>query len=170
MSNKKEPTIMYVKGDATEPQGDGRKIICHICNDVGGWGAGFVLALSAKWKLPEQSYRALFNPNVPAEDRTLGRVRMVYVEDDIMVANMIGQSGIKWVGNLPPIRYDAVRKALTSVNAFADEHGCTLHAPMFGTGLAGGEWEEIEKIINEVVTVPITIYVLNEKDLPQNSS
>ena len=50
-------TINYIKGDATCPQGKGNKIICHICNDVGGWGKGFVLAVSKKWKQPEAEYR-----------------------------------------------------------------------------------------------------------------
>ena len=48
--------INYVIGDATAPQGEGNKIICHICNDVGGWGAGFVMALSKKWKQPVEEY------------------------------------------------------------------------------------------------------------------
>jgi hypothetical protein len=31
-------TILYLKGDATNPQVEGNKIIAHICNDIGGWG------------------------------------------------------------------------------------------------------------------------------------
>ena len=38
--------IAYVQGDATQPQGTGARIIVHICNDIGGWGAGFVLVHS----------------------------------------------------------------------------------------------------------------------------
>ncbi|MFF4223553.1 hypothetical protein ACFYZH_11940 [Streptomyces abikoensis] len=34
--------IEYVRGDATCPQGDGPKVICHVVNDAGGWGRGFV--------------------------------------------------------------------------------------------------------------------------------
>ena len=30
--------IKYVKGDATEPIGEGNKLIVHICNNVGKWG------------------------------------------------------------------------------------------------------------------------------------
>ncbi len=41
--------INYVKGDATAPIGIGNKIIVHICNDIGRWGKGFVMALSKKW-------------------------------------------------------------------------------------------------------------------------
>ena len=37
-------SIQYLTGDATAPQSQGNKIICHVCNDIGGWGKGFVLA------------------------------------------------------------------------------------------------------------------------------
>jgi len=39
-------SIKYVVGDATAPKMDGAKIICHVCNNIAGWGKGFVLALS----------------------------------------------------------------------------------------------------------------------------
>jgi hypothetical protein len=50
--------IMYINGDAACPQAKGVKIICHICNDIGGWGKGFVLAISRRWEQPEAEYRA----------------------------------------------------------------------------------------------------------------
>lgn len=49
--------INYVTGDATKPQGDGIKIIAHICNNRKGWGKGFVLAISRRWAEPERIYR-----------------------------------------------------------------------------------------------------------------
>lgn len=52
--------INYIKGDATNPVGDEPKIIVHVCNDIGGWGKGFVMALSNKWKEPETQYRNWF--------------------------------------------------------------------------------------------------------------
>ena len=51
-------SIRYLKGDATCPQAKGVKLICHVCNDLGGWGKGFVLALSRRWDRPEAEYRA----------------------------------------------------------------------------------------------------------------
>jgi len=30
--------IKYIKGNATNPAGEGNKLIVHICNDTGGWG------------------------------------------------------------------------------------------------------------------------------------
>jgi O-acetyl-ADP-ribose deacetylase (regulator of RNase III) len=47
--------IKYIKGDATNPVSEGEKIICHICNDIGRWGKGFVLAISRRWKEPEKN-------------------------------------------------------------------------------------------------------------------
>ena len=74
--------IEYVIGDATDPQGDGKKLIVHVCNNVGAWGAGFVMALSKKWKAPEKVYRA-------QKEYILGTVRMVEVEKDVFVCNLI---------------------------------------------------------------------------------
>lgn len=149
-------SIHYIKGDATQPRGDGKKIICHICNDKGRWGAGFVLAISKKWKEPEAMYRA---ENV--QDLKLGNVQLVEVEPGIMVANMIGQHDTNPGPNgEAPIRYGAVRAALASVNHMAYRIGATLHMPRIGCGLAGGKWEDIEKIIKEVASVDVYVYDL----------
>lgn len=105
--------ILYIKGDATAPIGSGVKVITHICNDIGGWGKGFVLALSKKWKMPEEAYRQWYKSQ---EEFTLGAVQFVNVENKLYVANMIGQHGIyKDSKGLPPIRYDAVRQCLKEV-------------------------------------------------------
>ncbi|WP_261986759.1 hypothetical protein [Actinomadura sp. HBU206391] len=49
--------LRIIKGDATSPQAKGPKIITHVCNDRGGWGKGFVLAISRRWPEPEREYR-----------------------------------------------------------------------------------------------------------------
>ena len=132
--------ILYIKGDATAPIGSGVKVITHICNDIGGWGKGFVLAL------------------------TLGAVQFVNVENELYVANMIGQHGIyKDSKGLPPIRYDAVRQCLKEVALFAIDHKASVHMPRIGCGLAGGKWELMEQIIKEeLITkeIAVTVYDL----------
>lgn len=40
--------IRCIQGDATRPDTDGPVIIVHVCNDVGGWGRGFVVAISKR--------------------------------------------------------------------------------------------------------------------------
>ena len=152
-------TIIYTKGDATNPAGSGNKIIVHVCNDVGGWGKGFVMALSAKWKEPEQQYRAWYYSN---KNFALGQTQIVKVEESIWVANMIGQRDIRKDkdGN-PPVRYDAIAKSLEKVGAFAIENGASIHMPRIGCGLAGGKWEKMELIIIEQLVnkqLAVTVY------------
>lgn len=147
--------INYIKGDATNPVGGGKKIICHICNNRGAWGAGFVLALSKKWSYPEEHYRAMKN-------YVLGSVVVLQVEEDVYVANMIAQHGTKpdTDGN-PPIRYDALREALSKVNKIAVEMNATVHMPKIGAGLAGGDWNTIEGIILATLMVDTTVYLFD---------
>lgn len=153
--------INYIKGDATSPQGDGNKIIAHICNDMGGWGRGFVLAISAKWSLPESSYRAWSGSG---SDFVLGNMQLVQVETDTWVANIIGQKGIKKdQEGLPPVRYEAIRSGLTKLCLEADRLSASVHMPRIGCGLAGGSWEMMEPIIAaELVNkgIAVTVYDL----------
>jgi O-acetyl-ADP-ribose deacetylase (regulator of RNase III) len=154
------PAITFIKGDATCPQAKGVKIICHICNDIGGWGKGFVLAISRRWKEPEEAYRSRH-----AEGKKggfeLGAVQFVQVEPYIWVANMIGQRGLKRGSSGPPIRYEAVGKCLDQVGTKALELGASVHMPRIGCGLAGGEWSRIEPLIQQYLCdrgVSVTVY------------
>lgn len=139
--------ITYIKGDATCPQAKGTKIICHICNDIGGWGKGFVLALSKRWPEPESEYRKWHAGKI--NGFALGSVQFVQVETYIWVANMIGQHGIKQGSSGPPIRYNAVALCLTQVALTANELKASVHMPRIGCGLAGGKWTEIEPLIEQ---------------------
>jgi len=143
-------TINYTTGDATDPITEGNKIIVHISNDIGGWGKGFVMAISKRWKQPEQNYRDWYKSK---EDFILGAVQFVQVENDLWVANLIGQHKInKDENGNAPIRYDAVLEGLDKVAKFALEKGATVHMPRIGCGLAGGTWDRIEPLITESLT------------------
>jgi len=162
-SHQKAMKITYVKGDATAPLGSDRKVIVHVCNDLGKWGKGFVLAISKRWKEPEKIYRAAYtNSSTPP---ALGDVQLVKVAEDILVANLIGQHGIKRKNttSAPPIRYDAVKQGLEKVACYALDYQASVHMPRIGCGLAGGEWEKIVTIIEETlidVGVETTVYDL----------
>jgi O-acetyl-ADP-ribose deacetylase (regulator of RNase III) len=153
-------TIRYIKGDATCPQAKGAKMICHVCNNIGGWGKGFVLAISKRWKEPEAAYRSWY-----AEGKeggfALGKVQFVQVEPSIWIANMIAQRGTKYGSSGPPIRYEAVAQCLRQVAVKALELDTSLHMPRIGCGLAGGDWSKIEPLIQEHLAthgIPVTVY------------
>ena len=140
-------TITYTKGDATQPIGEGNKIIVHICNDIGGWGKGFVLALSRRWKVPEKEYRTWHKSG---ENFALGETQFVQVEPDLWIGNMIAQHKIyRAKDGTPPIREAALSICLEAVKDFALANQCAVHMPRIGCGLAGGEWENIGPIVEE---------------------
>ncbi|QIL41055.1 macro domain-containing protein [Pedobacter sp. HDW13] len=151
--------IEYKKGDATNPSDNGNKIIVHICNNIGGWGKGFVLAISKRWKAPENSYRAWY---LSKDNFNLGEVQFVQVEQDLWIANLIGQHKIiKDENGNAPIRYDAVEEGLRKVADFAGDLNASVHMPRIGCGLAGGEWGIIEPIIKETISkkdINTTVY------------
>lgn len=161
-------SIQYVIGDATHPIGSGRKIIAHCCNDIGAWGAGFVLALSRRWREPERNYRQWFSQLGRVVTLPLGAVQFVQVESDISVANIIGQTGIGGrSSNLPPIRYHALGAGLAEISHKACCDCASVHMPRMGSGLAGGDWDVIELLVQETLcAADVDVYVY---DLPREA-
>lgn len=158
-------SVRYIVGDATRPAGDGTKIIVHVCNDVGGWGRGFVTAISKRWTDPERSYREWYRER-ESNDFALGAVQLVRVEGDVLVANLVGQRGLNKKDGKPPVRYDAIRRGLARVREYAKELPASVHMPRIGCGLAGGRWEEIEPVIqDELIThgIAVTVYDFESK-------
>jgi O-acetyl-ADP-ribose deacetylase (regulator of RNase III) len=152
--------LRIIKGDATSPQASGPKIIAHVCNDLGGWGKGFVVAVSRRWPEPERDYRQWHRQRA-VNDFGLGAVRLVPVRPDLWVANMIGQHGMKRGSAGPPIRYEAVRRCLDTVGEHALRLSASVHMPRIGCGLAGGRWDRIEPLVTAALCerdVGVTVY------------
>lgn len=164
--------LRYVQGDATLPRGGGHRMLIHCCNDVGAWGSGFVVAISKRWKKPEEQYRLWRRAEVL--DRVkfqLGEIQIVDIQTDLSVVNMIAQRDIMFGTApdgtpLPPIRYDALKACLNKVAKEAKDRQSSIHGPRFGAGLAGGEWGIVERLINECLIdkgINVTIYDFEEK-------
>ena len=172
--------ITYLVGDATKPVGEENepKIIAHICNDIGGWGRGFVLSLSQRFPYAEKSYRNWYQMNeemgypevVPFR---LGRLKLVRVSNDVSVANMIAQHGVSAENGVPPIRYAALEDCLAELRLLAratsfarnPDKTASVHMPRIGCGLAGGEWSKVEEIINRMMLdVDVYVYDFDTKD------
>lgn len=152
--------ITYVRGDATAPSVKGVKIVAHVCNDIGGWGKGFVLAVSRRWPEPEAAYRA-WHRDRASNDFALGAVQLVRVERYVRVANMIGQRGTRTGSKGAPVRYEAIDTALTALAGHAADLGASVHMPRIGCGLAGGKWSRIEPLVTERLVarnIPVTVY------------
>jgi O-acetyl-ADP-ribose deacetylase (regulator of RNase III) len=153
--------ITYVRGDASAPQGGGVKVIAHVCNDLGGWGRGFVLALSRRWPEPEAAYRAWHRERA-RNGFGLGAVQLVQVEKYVWVANIVGQRGIRTGRSSGvPVRYEAIDSGLAELAGHARRLGASVHMPRIGCGLAGGRWERVEPLVRARLAgrgVAVTVY------------
>lgn len=164
--------LRIIKGDATEPIGVGIKIIAHICNDEGAWGAGFVMALSAKDAEPECDYRRWFKRRFLAkrwsqlfQPFALGEIGLPlspYSRDGTFVCNMIAQHGVgPDEHGRPPIRYAYLMQCLHRLRRQAVALQATVHMPRIGCGLAGGKWEYVSQIVENTLTkhgIEVTVY------------
>lgn len=143
--------ITYLKGDSTSPQASGIKIIAHICNDIGGWGKGFVLAISKRWPEPEKAYRE-WHRDRAKNDFALGSIQIVQVEPYIYIANMIGQRGTKTGRSTGvPVRYEAIESCLEKLAEESKSLNASVHMPRIGCGLAGGKWDRVEPLIEKTL-------------------
>jgi hypothetical protein len=155
--------LHYLIGNALEPV-KRPAVIPHICNDIGCWGSGFVVAISRKYLEPERQYRKW---GVSLADKyPLGDIQTIQVEEDLWICNMIAQHDTRMIDGIPPLRLEALKWCLESVNDVAIIRGATIHAPRIGAVRSGGKWGDIEKVIKSTLTVDTYIYTLEvEKDM-----
>lgn len=150
--------ISYLKGDVTKPQGSGRRIIAHICNDRGGFGKGVALALANRWPNTKAYFKRWY---ASKDDFELGATQLVEVADDLWVANMVAQHGYKSPSNPLPLKLDALKACLKQLAIEASARQATVHMPKIGTGLAGSSWDVVEPVISDILSaVPTFVYTL----------
>ena len=144
--------IEYKTGDITKIDIKDRAIIIHCCNNLGLMGAGVALALRKKWPKVYIQYREKYEK----EGLELGEVDFVKINKNLVIANMIGQEGIKTKKDKIPISYEAIEECLDKIYNIAKKYNAIVIGPKFGAGLAGGDWKIIEELI---------IRCLSEKDI-----
>jgi len=159
-----QPSITYLRGDATQPRGPDRKLLVQVVNDAAfTWGGGgFAAAVKRRWPSAQKAFTA--QVTVDRSRLRLGSVVTCDVEPDVTVLNLVAQRGYG-ASPHPRIRYGALRDCLLRVSEMAKEWNASVHMPRIGTGQAGGSWPVVEEIICETLTkvgVKVSVY-----DLPQ---
>ncbi len=170
--------IKYVKGDATSPIiVEGKKsVIVHCVNTLGAWGKGFVVPLGQKYPQSRKIYNHFIQLHKKGYYKSLLGLICIApnVSKDIDVVNLFGQERIYPIMKdgeiIIPLDYIALRKGFeTIVDSYASEYSykpvpITVHMPRIGCGLAGGDWNKVEKIINEtLIDKGIEVYVYDLK-------
>lgn len=157
-------SIQYVEGDATQPRGEGSKIIVHVVNNLGVWGSGFVIGLSNRWPRTRGKYM----DHAHRYGLTMGEVQFCVVESSpqgegtmTVVASIVGQKGLISRKNPHPFCPTSFRAGLKEVARLASQQSASVHMPRIGTGRGGAKWEEVEPIIQEELVakgVSVTVY------------
>lgn len=119
------------------------KFICHIVNNEYKMGSGFVVPLNQKW--PQTKTEYLEMPILQ-----LGHTQFIKTEDNIWVCNMIAQNGVVGDNNKKPIKYSALISCMQKVKTVCAFRKGEIHCPAFGSGLAQGNWELIQELIEEI--------------------
>lgn len=113
-------------------------LIAHIVNDKKAWGAGFVIPLAKFIPKAKEQYRN-WNP-------VLGKVQIINAREKVFVANMCAQT----LGGERPLFYNHLVKCMEKVADFAIVYNATICCPLFGSGLAGGNWNFIHELITDI--------------------
>ncbi len=142
-------------------------IVPHVCNNINSFGAGFAGAVAKHYPSVKENYHLLGNSFLK---NNLGYTQFVEVAKDktyghkLIFANMVAQNSIISKNNNRPLNYLALAKSMVNVNKyiksnFDNDSKVQIHAPKFGCGLAGGNWNFIENLIEDIWTdIDVTIY------------
>lgn len=147
--------IKYVTGNLLEAKED---IIGHQVNTIGAMGAGLAKQIRSKYPAVYEDYRDFCKTN---KGKTLlGRVYMAHLSNGKSIANLFGQMSVG--RNRQQTDYDALRRALSSLRKHTETNSLSVALPYgLGCGLAGGDWEIVSKIIEEVFEdYEVTVYKL----------
>ena len=165
-----QPPILYLRGDATDPRGNSRKLIVHVVNDAtANWGGAFARAVRERWPEAQGAFQEWAEASPGA--LSLGSTHVAFVSPDVGVASMVAQEGYG-PSKRPRIRYTALQQALGKTTRVALEGGFTAHMPRIGCGEARGSWGVVEELLRETLVaagVPVFVYDLPFKEPPKDS-
>ncbi len=160
--------IQYLVGDATEPHGNGGKMIVHIVNDQSKrWGRGFGLNISKKWPKLGTNFVKWAN----LDSLTLGTCHIFNASNNLVIISMITQHGYG-KSKKPRIRYSSLATCLEIVAIEAKKESANVHMPRIGTGYAGGDWKIISEMVDDLLIkrgIEVTVYDLPETQRPREN-
>ncbi len=140
--------IKIIKGDLLDANA---VFICHQVNCQNVMGAGVAKALYEKWPDIKSEYHK-FCAAASDPYKLLGEIQFVPINHgDMAVINIFGQLNYGRHKGVVYTDYNALQKAFNEINKSCS--GTAVAFPYgFGCGLAGGNWETIERLMIEHIT------------------
>lgn len=149
--------VKIIKGDLLNCGAD---IICHQTNFFGMMGGGVAASIWNKM-LDQQDRKEYCSLCHDMRGSLLGSVQMLTHHGKPFVANLFSQMAEPdKFGSLTD--YHKLRRCLHEVKMFAKRRSYTVAMPGFlGCGIAGGNWDEVYKIILETFEkYPLDVFIV----------
>lgn len=148
-------------------------IIAHQVNCMGAMGAGIALSIKGKYPAVYKKYNQI-TTSYKRKEQLMGRCLFVSEKGEVLNKNSKHSSGSeKVVANLfgqlnygkgLQTDYEALKQSLENLREFAVANRLSVGVPYkIGCGNAGGDWEVVKAIIDDVFSdYLITIFKLEE--------
>lgn len=144
--------LHYRQGDATFPEGEGPKIIAHVCCDSGVWRGDFASALSRRWDSPERAYlKWAADGRWQDEGFGLGGLQMVPATDGLQIANMIACRDREDTELDTLLRYGALETCLHKLLRVALSQQASIHLPDIGADPAVADPSRIDAMLRKML-------------------
>lgn len=125
-------------------------IIVHGCNAKGVMGSGLAKQIKSKYPKAFADYKQHLSRRGPTSP-SLGSVIFSNVNNQLIIANAITQENYGRDKSVVYVDYGAIESTFEIISSIAKMVGFHLHYPMIGAGLANGDWNRIDKIIDSVL-------------------
>lgn len=133
-------------------------IIPHVCNNVDLFGAGFAQSVAKKFPDVKSNYHLLGKKFLKEHPGYVQFIDVMYEPEynrSLIIANMIAQNGVRSPNNKRPLNYAYLVKSMMEVRKFLltkynKDNRIEIHCPKFGSGLAGGDWNFISSLIEDI--------------------
>lgn len=131
-------------------------VIVHGCNCFNNMGAGIAKQIAKVFPLAAE----IDSLTPHGSDVKLGTITSAYIDEyDLTVINAYTQ--FAYGGGKVNADYDAIKLCFDTIAAVLKITGETIAYPKIGAGLAGGDWNKINAIINESLKDIETHYLVN---------
>lgn len=163
--NRNTNNLTVVRGDLFDYVADRVKlgnsgssvIVPHVCNNIDLFDGGFAAAVSKYYPIVKENYH-LLGKNVLRSNP--GYVQYVKVLEDkiyghsLIFANMIAQNSTISRTNPRPLNYRYLMTSMVDITNFINkkfkDQNVEIHMPKFGCGLAGGNWNFIQDLVQDI--------------------
>ena len=159
-----KPLFNLIVGDALDPVPDaGKKMILQIVNDRAvRWGGGFARNAGNKWPVAEASFQGWASQ---PRNLRLGATHIVEVDSNLSLVSMVAQRGYGR-SRSARIQYRELADCLRQVAEVARSQQASVHMPLIGTGLSGGNWWIIQEFVEDLLCssgIDVTVYELPQR-------